>query len=36
MADLQKMQQREIGFYDFRSGQTIASIVAQCCCSEAA
>ena len=30
MADLFKMQQKEIGFYDFRSGQTIASIGAQC------
>jgi len=36
MADLLKMQQREIGFYDFRSGQTIASIGAQCCHWEAA
>jgi predicted methyltransferase len=30
MQDLQKMQQKEIAFYDFRSGQTIASIGAQC------
>ena len=30
MADLFKMQQKEIGFYDFKSGQTIASIGAQC------
>jgi len=36
MADLQKMQQKEISFYDFRSGQTIASIGAQCCHWEAA
>jgi len=36
MADLQKMQQREIGFYDFTSGQTIASIGGQCCHWEAA
>jgi len=36
MADLLKMQQREIGFYDFSSGQTIASIGAQCCHWEAA
>ena len=36
MADLLKMQQKEIGFYDFRSGQTIASIGAQCCHWEAA
>jgi len=26
MDDLRKMQQKEIGFYDFRSGQTIASL----------
>jgi predicted methyltransferase len=36
MADLLKMQQKEIGFYDFRSGQTIASIGAQCSHWEAA
>jgi len=30
MDDLRKMQQKEIGFYGFRSGQTIASIGAQC------
>ena len=36
MADLQKMQQKEISFYHFRSGQTIASIGAQCCHWEAA
>ena len=36
MDDLHKMQQKEIGFYDFRSGQTIASIGAQCCHWEAA
>jgi SAM-dependent methyltransferase len=36
MDDLRKMQQKEIGFYDFRSGQTIASIGAQCCHWEAA
>ena len=30
------MQQKEIAFYDFRSGQTIASIGAQCCHWEAA
>jgi len=30
MHDLLKMQQKEIGFYDFKSGQTIASIGAQC------
>ena len=36
MADLLKMQQKEIGFYDLRSGQTIASIGAQCCHWEAA
>jgi SAM-dependent methyltransferase len=30
MADLLKIQQKEIGFYNFRSGQTIASIGAQC------
>jgi len=36
MQDLQKMQQKEIAFYDFRSGQTIASIGAQCCHWEAA
>ncbi len=36
MADLLKMQQKEIGFYGFRSGQTIASIGAQCCHWEAA
>jgi len=36
MADLLKMQQKEIDFYDFRSGQTIASIGAQCCHWEAA
>ena len=36
MDDLLKMQQKEIGFYDFRSGQTIASIGAQCCHWEAA
>ena len=35
MDDLHKMQQKEIGFYDFRSGQTIASIGAQCCQWEA-
>jgi len=36
MDDLHKMQQKEIGFYDFRSGQTIASIGAQCSHWEAA
>jgi len=36
MADLLKMQQKEISFYDFRSGQMIASIGAQCCHWEAA
>jgi len=36
MADLQKIKQKEIAFYDFRSGQTIASIGAQCCHWEAA
>jgi SAM-dependent methyltransferase len=36
MADLLKMQQKEIAFYDLRSGQTIASIGAQCCHWEAA
>ena len=36
MDDLRKMQQKEIDFYDFRSGQTIASIGAQCCHWEAA
>ena len=36
MDDLRKMQQKEIGFYDFRSGQTIASIGAQCCFWEGA
>jgi SAM-dependent methyltransferase len=36
MADLLKMQQKEIGLYDFKSGQTIASIGAQCCHWEAA
>ncbi len=29
MADLLKIQRKEIGFYDFQSGQTIASIGAQ-------
>jgi SAM-dependent methyltransferase len=36
MQDLQEMQQKEIDFYNFRSGQTIASIGAQCCQWEAA
>jgi len=36
MADLMKMQRKEIAFYDFRSGQTIASIGAQCSHWEAA
>ena len=36
MDDLHKMQQKEIAFYDFRAGQTIASIGAQCCHWEAA
>ena len=36
MDDLRKMQQKEIGFYNFRSGQTIGSIGAQCCHWEAA
>ena len=36
MHDLLKMQQKEIGFYDFKSGQTIASIGAQCANWEAA
>jgi hypothetical protein len=36
MNDLRKMQQKEIGFYDFRSGQTVASIGAQCSHWEAA
>ena len=36
MDDLLKMQRQEIGFYDFRSGQTIASIGAQCCFWEGA
>ena len=36
MDDLRKMQQKEIDFYDFRSGQTIASIGAQCSHWEAA
>jgi len=36
MDDLRKMQQKEIGFYDFKSGQTIASIGAQCSHWEAA
>jgi len=36
MQDLQKMQQKEIALYDFRSGQTIASIGAQCANWEAA
>jgi len=36
MADLLKMQQKEIGFYNFISGQTIASIGAQCSHWEAA
>lgn len=36
MDDLRKMQQKEIAFYDFSSGQTIASIGAQCSHWEAA
>jgi len=36
MDDLRKMQQKDIGFYDLRSGQTIASIGAQCYHWEAA
>jgi len=36
MADLQKMQRKEISFYNFRSGQTVASIGAQCSHWEAA
>ena len=36
MDDLRKMQQKEIDFYSFRPGQTIASIGAQCCHWEAA
>jgi len=36
MADLFKMQQKEISFYDFRPGQTVASIGAQCSNWEAA
>jgi len=36
MADLLKMQQKEIGFYNFIPGQTIASIGAQCSHWEAA
>ena len=36
MEHLLKVKQKEIGFYDFRAGQTIASIGAQCCHWEAA
>jgi len=36
MADLLKIQQQEISFYNFRSGQTVASIGAQCSHWEAA
>ena len=36
MEHLQKMQQRELAFYSFKTGQTVASIGAQCCHWEAA
>jgi len=36
MAHLGKIKQSELDFYDFKSGQTIASIGAQCCHWEAA
>ena len=36
MDHLLKVKQKEIGFYDFKAGQTIASIGAQCCHWEAA
>jgi len=36
MDHLVKVKQKEIGFYDFRAGQTVASIGAQCCHWEAA
>ena len=36
MEDLLKQQEKQLSFYDFRKGQTVASIGAQCCHWEAA
>ena len=36
IADLLQQKEKELNFYDFQSGQTIASIGAQCCHWEAA
>jgi len=36
MKDLFRQKQKELGFYDFKPGQTVASIGAQCCHWEAA
>lgn len=36
MEDLFRQKEKELGFYDFKPGQTVASIGAQCCHWEAA